>query len=184
MGYIQLFLISIGLAMDAFAVSICKGLSIKNIDRKMSIIVGLYFGLFQAIMPLIGFLFGGWFKYFVINISHWIVFSLLVIIGMNMIFETINPNKDNLNNKVDFKSMFLPALATSIDALAVGVTFAFLDVNLLLAISMIGIVAFILTVIGVYIGSSVGSKYENKAKILGGIILIIIGFKTLLEHLL
>ncbi len=184
MGYIQLVLISIGLAMDAFAVSICKGLCLKDITFKKSLKVGLYFGGFQALMPVIGFVLGDFFANFLVSIDHWVVFVLLVIIGVNMIFETITNNQDNYDDQINLRSMFIPALATSIDALAVGITFAFLKVNLLLAITMIGIVAFVFTAFGVRIGNSVGKKFENKAKILGGLILIGIAIRILLEHLL
>ena len=183
MNISKMVLISIGLAMDALAVSICKGLSMKDISIKNSMKVGIYFGGFQAIMPLIGFWLGDLFDEFLVSIDHWVVFVLLVIIGINMIFETITNNKESSDDRIDFKTMFIPALATSIDALAVGITFAFLKVNLLLAILLIGLITFIFSFMGVRMGNKVGKKFENKAKILGGLILIGLAIKILIEHL-
>jgi putative Mn2+ efflux pump MntP len=185
MGIIEIILLSISLAMDAFAVSICKGLSMKKIDWKKAIIIGLYFGIFQAVMPIIGYFLGTASQGFVSNIDHWIAFVLLVLIGGNMIREAFKEESEseNANDNVDFKTMIVLAIATSIDALAVGITFAFLDVNVPLAVILIGIITFIISLIGVKIGNKFGSKYENKAEIAGGIILILIGIKILLEHL-
>ncbi len=183
MSYLQVFFISIGLAMDAFAVSICKGLCLKNLDIKKQVKVGFYFGGFQALMPIIGYFLGDLFDELLLAIDHWVVFALLMIIGASMIFETITNKKDSLDDQINFKSMFLPALATSIDALAVGFTFAFMKVNLWVAISMIGVVAYLFTYVGVMIGYKVGSRYENKAKLFGGFILMIIAIKILIEHL-
>lgn len=183
MSYIQVFIISIGLAMDAMAVSICKGLCLKDLNIKKQIKIGLYFGIFQAIMPLIGYFLGDLFDELLFSIDHWIVFALLVIIGASMIFETITDKKSFFDDQINFKVMFLPALATSIDALAVGFTFAFMKVNLWISVIMIGIVAYLFTYIGVMIGYKVGNRYENKAKLLGGIILIVIAIKILMEHI-
>ncbi len=183
MGVIEILAIGIALAMDAFAVSICKGLSMKKINWKNAIIIGLYFGVFQALMPVVGYFLGTTLSGVVEKIDHWIAFILLSIIGGNMIKESTDDEIEKRNDKIDFRTMIVLAIATSIDAMAVGVTFAFLKTNLILAISIIGIVTFIISVIGVIIGNKFGDKFQNKAELTGGIILIIIGLKILLEHL-
>lgn len=183
MGVIEIILIGVGLAMDAFAVSVCKGLSMKKINWKKAITVGLYFGIFQALMPIIGYLLGETFGDFVVKIDHWITFILLSIIGVNMIKEALEEEQENYNDKLDFKTMSVLAIATSIDAFAIGVMFAFLQINILFAISIIGVITFIICLIGVNIGNRFGSKYGCKAEFVGGMILIIIGCKILLEHL-
>lgn len=185
MGVVEIFLIGVGLAMDAFAVSVCKGLSMKKIDWKKAIIIGLYFGIFQALMPLVGYFLGSAFESIVTQVDHWIAFILLAIIGINMIREACNKECDNKNNNdnVDFKTMIVLAIATSIDALAVGISFAFLSVNIWLAIAIIGIVTFVLSLAGVKIGNSFGDRYEKKAEFTGGLILILMGIKILIEHL-
>ena len=179
----ELILISVSLAMDAFAVSICKGLSMKKMNWKKAIIIGLYFGIFQALMPTIGYFLGSKFYYLVRNIDHWIVFILLLFIGLNMFIDSFSNETENNNEDIDVKTMLILSLATSIDALAVGITFAFLDVNIVFAFFIIGIITLILSIIGVKIGNKFGSKYEAKAQIVGGLILILIGLKILLEHL-
>ena len=183
MNLYEIILISIGLAMDAFAVSICKGLSMKKINWKSTIIIAIYFGLFQAIMPVFGYLLGSSFSVIVQKLDHWIAFILLAIIGGNMIKESKDDETEKRNDKVDFKTMIILAIATSIDALAVGVTFAFFEVNIILSISIIGLITFILSFVGVIIGNKFGDKFQNKAEFIGGMILIIIGLKILLEHL-
>ena len=183
MELFEIILIGIGLAMDAFAVSICKGLSMQKINLKNSIIIALYFGLFQAIMPALGFFLGSAFSTFVVQVDHWIAFILLAIIGGNMIKESKDDELEKKNDKVDFKTMSILALATSIDAFAIGVTFAFFEVNLIISITIIGLITFILSFLGVIIGNRFGDKFQNKAELVGGIILIIIGLKILLEHL-
>ena len=183
MSFTELILISISLAMDAFAVSICKGLSMKKMYWKRAVIIGLYFGIFQALMPTIGFVLGTGLNNFVTSIDHWIVFILLAIIGINMIKEAISKENNILNDSIKFQEMIILSLATSIDALAVGITFSFLEVNIVLAFSIIGIITFILSIIGVKIGNKFGDKYESKAQLIGGVILIFIGFKILLEHI-
>ena len=165
--------------MDAFAVSLCKGLSFKNNNIKKSIIVATYFGLFQMIMPILGYLFGINFQLLVQNIDHYIVFILLSIIGINMIKENNNDNNDNTN----FKTMIILSIATSIDALAVGISFAFLNINIISSTIIIGIITFFISFIGTTIGNKFGKKIGNKARIIGGITLIIIGIKILFEHL-
>jgi len=183
MELFEIIAIGIGLAMDAFAVSICKGLSMKKIDWKKAIIIALYFGIFQALMPVLGYFLGSTFSSFVQSVDHWIAFILLAIIGGNMIKDSTDDEVEKRNDKVDVKTMLLLAIATSIDALAVGVTFAFFEVNLLLSISIIGIITFVLSFLGVIIGNKFGDKFQNRAELAGGIVLIIIGLKILLEHL-
>ena len=183
MGIIELIVLSIGLAMDAFAVAVCKGLSMSKMSWKKACIVGAYFGIFQAAMPLLGYLLGISFQDKIASIDHWIAFVLLGAIGINMIKEAISKDKESSNDSVKFKDMLILAIATSIDALAVGITFAFLKVNILLAISLIGIITFVLSIIGVKIGNIFGDKYEKKAEFAGGTILILLGIKILLEHL-
>ena len=184
MGLVELIILSVGLAMDAFAVSICKGLAMKKMKWKKAIIIGLYFGIFQAIMPLIGYLLGVSFQSAITSIDHWVAFVLLVGIGANMIREAISKEKEEANDSIKIKDMLILAIATSIDALAIGITFAFLEVNITLAVSLIGIITFIISVIGVKIGNIFGDKYERKAELAGGIILIGLGIKILIEHLL
>lgn len=183
MGIIEILLTSLGLAMDAFAVAVCKGLSMKTFDKKKGLIIGIYFGLFQGLMPLIGYLLGTTFQDLITSIDHWIAFILLSFIGANMLKEGLSKKCEKSNDKIDFKTMLPLAIATSIDALAVGITFAFLKVNIIYAILSIGIITFIMSFIGVKIGNKFGNKYEKKAQIFGGIILILIGLKILLEHL-
>ena len=183
MGIFEILLLGIGLAMDAFAVSICKGLSMKKMNWKNAIIIALYFGIFQALMPLIGYFLGMTFESIVTTFDHWVAFALLTLIGGGMIKESFEDADEKKNDKIDFKTMAVLALATSIDALAVGITFAFFDVNIVLAVSIIGIITFIISILGVKIGNKFGDKYQNKAELMGGIILILLGLKILLEHL-
>ena len=196
MSLIELFILAVGLSMDAFAVAICKGLSLRKVSLKECTKVGLYFGGFQAGMPLIGYFLGVQFKDYITSIDHWIAFILLSFIGINMIREAMNKDEDesivNLAeaavgeeevNELGFKNMVMLAIATSIDALAVGVTFAFLQVDIVPAVLFIGIVTFALSAIGVKIGNVFGIKYKSKAEAAGGIILILIGLKILFEHL-
>ena len=169
--------------MDSFAISICKGLSMKkNIINKV-IIIAMYFSFFHMLMPIIGYLLGNTFELLVSKIDHWIAFILLLFIGSNIIIEGVVDNTNKVNDKIDFKSMIPLCIASSIDALAVGVTFAFLKVNLFIAVISIGIITFMMSLLGVLLGNKFGNRYEKTAKILGGIILIIIGIKILLEHL-
>ena len=182
MSFIGLFLIAVGLSMDAFAVSICKGLSVKKLSPKHALLVGVYFGGFQFLMPVIGYLLGFRFEHLITNIDHWIAFVLLAFIGGNMIKESFGKSEE-LNDDFGFKTMFLMAVATSIDALAVGISFAFLGVNIVVAIAVIGVTTFVLSVVGVAVGHAFGARYEKGATIAGGIVLILIGCKILLEHL-
>ncbi len=177
----ELFILAVGLSMDAFAVSICKGLSLGKTELKNSITAGLYFGGFQMLMPLIGYLLGIRFQAMIQSIDHWVAFILLCLIGINMIKEA--NAQEECSASMAPKEMFPLAVATSIDALAVGVTFAFLDVNIVPAVSFIGIITFIFSAVGIKIGSVFGLKYKSRAEILGGIVLIGMGIKILLEHL-
>lgn len=184
--YIEIFLIGIGLAMDAFAVSICKGLGMSKLNKKQAAVIALYFGGFQALMPLIGWLLGIRFQQYITSVDHWVAFILLAIIGGKMIYEAVKGEEEEIEVKdapLDHKELVVLAIATSIDALAVGITFAFLDTPILPAIAIIGITTFIISAIGVAAGNFFGSKYKNKAEIAGGLILILIGLKILLEHL-
>lgn len=184
MGILELLILAIGLSMDAFAVSVCKGLAMKKLEFKNMAIVSLWFGGFQALMPTIGYFLGVQFKNQITAIDHWIAFVLLGIIGANMIKEACSKDdEEEVKANLDVKTMFMLAIATSIDALAVGITFAFLSVNLVHAVTFIGITTFILSAVGVGIGNIFGTKYKAKAEIAGGIILILLGIKILLEHL-
>ncbi len=184
MGFVEVLLIAIGLSMDAFSVSICKGLSTKKFSWKIALICGLWFGLFQALMPVIGYYLGSQFSVMIESVDHWVAFGLLALIGLNMIREAIwGDDQQRDNGSLDFKTMLLLAIATSIDALAVGVSFACISVKLWSSVLIIGLTTFILSVIGVAVGNVVGSKFEKGSQIMGGIILILIGIKILLEHL-
>ena len=182
MGLAELFLIAVGLSMDAFAVSICKGLSMPKMKWKNAVLAGVYFGGFQALMPLAGYLLGNQFKDVIVNVDHWIAFVLLAVIGANMIREA-RQESEELDDSFDVKTMLVLSVATSIDALAVGVTFAFLRVHIVPAVLFIGIVTFCFSAAGIKIGNVFGAKFRSKAEIAGGVILILIGAKILLEHL-
>ena len=183
MKMLELFLLAVGLSMDAFAVSVCKGLSTRKLRMKHFLIIGAWFGGFQALMPVIGYLLGVQFKDKITAIDHWIAFILLGFIGVNMIRESLDKEESCPVAGVDAKTMFPLAVATSIDALAVGITFAFLDVAIVPAASFIGIVTFVCSVFGVKAGNVFGMKYKSKAELAGGIILVLLGLKILLEHL-
>lgn len=183
MSLLSLFILAVGLSMDAFAVSVCKGLSMKKLSVKKAAIVGLWFGGFQGLMPLIGYLLGSQFEQYITSIDHWIAFILLAFIGISMIREALSKDEEEVNESLDVKTMFLLAVATSIDALAVGITFAFLQVDIVPAVCFIGVTTFVLSAIGVKVGNVFGTKYKSRAEIAGGIILILLGVKILLEHL-
>ena len=183
MGLIELFLIAVGLSMDAFAVSVCKGLAMPKCTFKKAAIVGLWFGGFQALMPAIGYVLGAQFQEAIASIDHWIAIVLLALIGGNMIHEALDNDEEEADASLNVKTMFLLAVATSIDALAKGITFAFLKVNIIPAVCFIGIVTYIISFAGVKIGNVFGARYKNKAEIVGGVILILLGLKILLEHL-
>lgn len=184
--FIEIFLIGVGLAMDAFAVSICKGLTMKRVSKKYVLIIALFFGGFQAFMPLLGWGLGKNFKAYITSLDHWIAFVLLAFIGGKMLMDGFqgDDEQENISEfQLDFKELLMLAIATSIDALAVGITFAFLNYPIMECISIIGVTTFVISFIGVYIGHFFGSKYQHKAEIIGGFILIIIGLKILLEHI-
>lgn len=184
MSLLELFILAVGLSMDAFAVSVCKGLATAQLKPKHCVITGLWFGGFQALMPLIGYFLGSAFEKYITSIDHWVAFVLLGCIGANMIKESFSKDEDQADCSFGFKSMLVMAVATSIDALAVGITFALLpDVNITAAVSFIGIITFTLCTVGVKIGNVFGAKYKSKAEFAGGAILIILGVKILLEHL-
>ena len=183
MDLLTLLTLAVGLAMDAFAVSICKGLAMREKVLKKGIIVGLWFGGFQALMPTIGFFLGTQFKDQITSIDHWVAFVLLGLIGINMVKEALSNDEEQADDTIAVKEMFMLALATSIDALAVGITFAFLNVHIVSAASMIGVCTFLISFAGVKIGNIFGTKYKSKAELAGGIILILLGFKILFEHL-
>lgn len=183
MSFIEILLIGIGLAMDAFAVSVGKGLSMKKMNWNKAIIVGLYFGIFQGLMPIIGYFLGYSFESLVSQIDHWIAFFLLGAIGSNMIREALKKDEEDRNDSIAFKGMIVLAIATSIDALTIGITFAFLQVNIFTSALIIGIITFLISVLGVKIGNKFGSKYESKSEVIGGLILILMGLKILFEHL-
>lgn len=183
MSLFDLVVIAIGLSMDAFAVSICKGLSVSRIKPAHIFTVGMYFGGFQALMPLIGYMLGKQFESVITDIDHWIAFILLAIIGGNMIREAVKGGDDSCDDSFSFKTMLPLAVATSIDALAIGVTFAFLRVNIISAVALIGTITFVISGAGLGIGNSFGAKYKLKSQILGGVILVMLGCKILIEHL-
>ena len=183
MTFIELLLIAIGLSMDAFSVSICKGLTTKKFSWRMALVCGLWFGFFQALMPIIGYFLGAQFQEMIEAYDHWIAFGLLFLIGANMIREAVWGKGESQDGSLGFKTMLLLAIATSIDALAVGVSFACIRVKLWSSVIVIGLTTFAFSVLGVKIGNVFGSKYEKSAGIIGGIILILIGLKILLEHL-
>lgn len=185
--FIELLLMGVGLAMDAFAVSVCKGLAMRKVNKKQAFIIALFFGGFQALMPFIGWALGIQFERYITSIDHWIVFVLLGFIGGKMIVEAVKPEEDEeieqMDPPLDIKQLTILAVATSIDALAVGITFAFLNYPIVEAITIIGVITFIICIAGVYVGNFFGSKYKNKAELAGGLILILIGLKILLSHL-
>lgn len=189
MSIISILLTAIGLSMDAFAVALTIGMNINNVDRnnvdrnKIAIKLGIYFGIFQGIMPFLGWILGMKFTKYIQSIDHWIAFALLTLIGVKMIIDGVKPNEENKIKEYSNKTFFILAIATSIDALAIGVTFAFLNINILSAIFIIGITTFVLSVSAVYLGKVIGNIIKNKAGIFGGLILLIIGLKILLEHL-
>ena len=186
MGLFEIFMIGVGLSMDAFAASICKGLNMRRLNIKNMLIIGLLFGGFQALMPAVGWLLGKQFESYITSVDHWVAFALLAFIGGKMIYDVFHGDEDGCCNektdKLDMKEVLTLAVATSIDALAVGISFAFLQVEILKAVSVIGVTTFVLSVVGVAVGNMFGAKYEKNATLAGGIILILIGLKILLEH--
>ena len=184
MTFAELALIAVGLSMDAFAVSLCKGLSMRKLDIKYGLLLSFFFGAFQAIMPFIGWLICRNFEKYITAFDHWIAFALLVFIGGKMIVEAIKDKDEEAKEiKYDIKEMFVLAIATSIDALAVGITFAFLNVSIYSSVGLIGAITFVISFIGVLIGNRFGMRFKTKAEIVGGAVLVLIGVKILLEHL-
>ena len=188
MGFIELFLVGVGLSMDAFAVSICKGLGMKRLNMKQALVIGLFFGGFQALMPFLGWALGTQLADLITPIDHWIAFILLAVIGGKMLLDAFRGGDEEeageaKDAKLDLKELFMLAIATSIDALAVGITFAFLGVDIVFAIQVIGATTFVISVAGVAVGHAFGARYEKGATIVGGVVLILIGLKILLEHL-
>ena len=187
MSIVELFLIGVGLSMDAFAVAVCQGLCMPTLNLRQGGVIALYFGGFQALMPLIGWFLGSQFAGYIQSFDHWVAFVLLALIGGNMVREALSPEEEEsscaVNSKLDHKKLFMMAVATSIDALAIGVAFAFMDVLILPAVSLIGCTTFCLSLVGVVVGNFFGSRYKKRAELTGGIILILLGVKILLEHL-
>lgn len=182
MEYLDLFLIAIGVSMDAFAVAICKGLSMEKVSLKKALIVGLYFGFFQAIMPLIGYYFGIQFKQMIVFIDHWIALILLGYIGIDMIINSLKQSENPCDCSLGIKNMLVLAIATSIDALAVGITLTFINIDIIKAATLIGLITFILSMLGVKIGNIFGVKYKSKAEFAGGLILTYMGIRIFIEH--
>lgn len=186
MNISEIFLIGVGLSMDAFAVAVCKGLNQKKFSIKNGFIIALFFGGFQALMPFLGWALGKQFEKYITSIDHWIAFVLLGFIGGKMIYEALTEKEETQESAVreilDLKEILVLSVATSIDALAVGITFAFLTVNIASSVTLIGLTTFVISFAGFVIGNKFGAKYQNKAELLGGIILVLIGFKILLEH--
>lgn len=187
MSVAELFLIGVGLSMDAFAVSVCQGLCMPRLNLRHGVVIALFFGGFQALMPFVGWVMGSQFSEYIQQFDHWVTFLLLGFIGGNMIREAVTPEEEeatcSISERLDYKRLFLMSVATSIDALAVGVTFAFLDVSIFPAITIIGCTTFGLSLVGVVVGVFFGAKYKKRAELSGGIILVLLGCKILLEHL-
>lgn len=184
MGLLELFLIAVGLSMDAFAVSVCKGLSVGRVKPGHYVIIGAWFGGFQALMPLVGYLLGSALEQYITAFDHWVAFVLLAFIGGNMIKEGVSGDEEKVNDSFSAKTMAVLAVATAIDALAVGVTFALLpDVNIVAAVCFIGAITFVLSAVGLKVGNIFGVRYKSRAEIAGGVILVLMGLKILLEHL-
>ena len=188
MGFVELLLVGVGLSMDAFAVSVCKGLCMKRLNMRQALVIALFFGGFQALMPLIGWALGTQFEQFITPVDHWIAFGLLLIIGAKMLWDSFHGDDDEqlscaVDGRLDLRELTMMAVATSIDALAVGITFAFLRVDIVASVVVIGVTTFVLSLVGVAVGHRFGARYEKTATIAGGVVLILIGLKILLEHL-
>ena len=187
MGLIELLLVAVGLSMDAFAVAICKGLNMTKINYRHSLVIALFFGFFQALMPLLGWLLGTRFDHYITSVDHWVAFLLLAFIGGKMIYEALRPEDEDAEEDcggLDLKELFVLALATSVDALAVGITFAILPgTNIWSSIGIIGVITFVLSFLGVLIGNRFGARFKKKAELFGGIVLVLIGIKILIDHL-
>ena len=187
-GFVELLLVGVGLSMDAFAVSVCKGLCMKRLNMRQALVIALFFGGFQALMPLIGWALGTQFEQFITPVDHWIAFGLLLIIGAKMLWDSFHGDDDEqlscaVDGRLDLRELTMMAVATSIDALAVGITFAFLRVDIVASVVVIGVTTVALSLVGVAVGHRFGARYEKTATIAGGVVLILIGLKILLEHL-
>lgn len=185
---VEFLLLGVGLAMDAFAVSICKGLAMRKVNKKQAVVIALFFGGFQAIMPIVGWFLCKGFQNYIEAFEHWIAFALLAFIGMKMIIETLSEKEEDvvvekMDPPLDMKEMLMLAIATSIDALAVGISLAALDRPIVESATIIGVVTFIISIVGVYIGNFFGNRYKKRAELAGGIILVLIGVKILCEHM-
>ena len=187
MGFVELFLVAVGLSMDAFAVAVCKGLCMKRLDVRQALVIALFFGGFQALMPLVGWALGTQFEQYITPVDHWIAFVLLAFIGGKMLWDAFRDGEEELScpadGKLDLRELVMLSVATSIDALAVGITFAFLRVDIVSSVALIGATTFVLALAGVAVGHRFGARYEKPATIVGGIVLVLIGTKILLEHL-
>lgn len=187
MGFVELFLIGVGLSMDAFAVAVCKGLGMKHLNVRQAVVIALFFGGAQALMPLIGWALGTQFEQFITPVDHWIAFILLAFIGGKMLWDSFHEGDEcdtcAQDKKLNLRELLMLAIATSIDALAVGITFAFLRVDIVVSITLIGLTTFVLSIVGVAVGHRFGARYEKTATLVGGAVLILIGLKILLEHL-
>ena len=183
----ELVLIGVGLSMDAFAVALCKGLGMRRVNYAHAAVIALFFGVFQAVMPLIGWVLGTQFARYITSVDHWIAFALLGYIGGKMIWDALHEAPETApcagEGRLDLKELLMLAVATSIDALAVGITFAFLQVSILPAVATIGLITFALSFAGVVVGNRFGTRFQKKAEIAGGVVLVLIGLKILLEHL-
>lgn len=188
MGIVELLLTAIALSMDAFAVSVCKGLGMRRMRYDQALVISLYFGVFQALMPLIGWLLGTSFSRYIQAFDHWIAFVLLAFLGGKMLWDVFHEKEDgeqeSAERRLDHRELFMLAIATSIDALAVGIAFACLDVNIWSSISIIGVTTLVISLAGVWIGNRFGNRFQKKAEIAGGLVLILIGVKILAEHLI
>lgn len=188
MGIVELLLTAIALSMDAFAVSVCKGLGMRQMRYDQALVISLYFGVFQALMPLIGWLLGTSFSRYIQAFDHWIAFVLLAFLGGKMLWDVFHEKEDeeqeSAERRLDHRELFMLAIATSIDALAVGIAFACLDVNIWSSISIIGVTTLVISFAGVWIGNRFGNRFQKKAEIAGGLVLILIGVKILAEHLI
>ena len=189
MGVMELVLMGAGLAMDAFAVAVCKGLAMRKVNKKQCFLIALFFGGFQGLMPFIGWVLGNQFAGYISAIDHWVALVLLGYIGGKMIWEAVKERKEDveiqeMDPPLSIKELLMMSIATSIDALAIGITFSFLDVNIMQAVSIIGVITFILSGAGVFVGNIFGSKYKSRAEFIGGLILVILGVRIFLEHTL
>ena len=183
MSFLELLLVAVGLSMDAFAVAVCRGLEMRRIDYRQALLIAVFFGGFQALMPVVGYLLGAGFEHYISAFDHWIAFALLAFIGGKMIWEAVRGGEEEQPQELDLKMLLMMAVATSIDALAVGITFAFLRMDILSSALTIGATTFLISFGGVAAGNRFGARYKKKAEITGGVVLVLIGVKILLEHL-